>query len=76
MAAAGNWQKRVDENDIQSERQGTQRWDNNPEQWHKLFGEKDLNRSDLLDPVILQVLGDVKGKIYLRCGVRGWLPEP
>ncbi|MFY9812701.1 MAG: class I SAM-dependent methyltransferase [Dehalococcoidales bacterium] len=47
---------------------GTQRWDNNAEQWHKLFGEKDLNRSDLLDPVILQVLGDVKGKIILDAG--------
>jgi len=47
---------------------GTQRWDNNAEQWHKLFGENDLNRCDLLDPVILQILEDVKGKTILDAG--------
>jgi ubiquinone/menaquinone biosynthesis C-methylase UbiE len=47
---------------------GTQRWDNNAGQWHKLFGEKDLNRSELLDSLILQVLGDVKGKAILDAG--------
>jgi len=48
---------------------GTQRWDNNAEQWHKLFGENDLNRCDLLDPVILQILEDVKGKTILDAGL-------
>jgi ubiquinone/menaquinone biosynthesis C-methylase UbiE len=47
---------------------GTRRWDNNAEQWHRLFGENDLNRRDLLDPMILQVLGDVKGKKILDAG--------
>jgi ubiquinone/menaquinone biosynthesis C-methylase UbiE len=45
-----------------------QRWDNNAETWHRSFGEKDLNRRDLLDPIILQVLGDVKGKHVLDAG--------
>ena len=47
---------------------GTQRWDNNAKQWHSLFGEKDLNRSELLDPIIFQVLGDVNGKTILDAG--------
>jgi ubiquinone/menaquinone biosynthesis C-methylase UbiE len=47
---------------------GTERWDNNAEQWHRSFGEKDLNRRDLLDPLILQILGDVRGKQILDAG--------
>ncbi len=53
---------------IFSQEDGTKRWDNNAEQWHKLFGENDLNRCDLLDPIILRVLGDVKGKKILDAG--------
>ena len=46
----------------------TQRWDNNAEAWHRSFGEKDLNRRDLIDPIILQVLGDIKDKHILDAG--------
>lgn len=48
--------------------ESTKLWDNNAEQWHRLFGENDLNRRDLLDPIILQILGDVKGKQILDAG--------
>ena len=48
--------------------ESTKLWDNNAEQWHRLFGENDLNRRDLLDPIILQILGDVKGKLILDAG--------
>jgi 2-polyprenyl-3-methyl-5-hydroxy-6-metoxy-1,4-benzoquinol methylase len=51
-----------------SQEDGTKRWDNNAEQWHRLLGENDLNRRDLLDPIILQVLGDIKGKQILDAG--------
>ncbi|MBN1235476.1 MAG: class I SAM-dependent methyltransferase [Methanotrichaceae archaeon] len=51
-----------------SQNDGTKRWNNNAEQWHRLFGENDLNRRDLLDPLILQVLGNVKGKQILDAG--------
>ncbi len=51
-----------------SQDDGTKRWDNNAEQWHRSFGANDLNRCDLLDPIILQVLGDVKGKRILDAG--------
>lgn len=51
-----------------SQDDGTKRWDNNAEQWHRLFGENDLNRRDLLDPIILQVLEDVKGRQILDAG--------
>jgi len=46
-------------------------------------GENDLNRCDLLDPVILQILEDVKGKTILDAGcgdgylsrkLAGWAP--
>lgn len=51
-----------------SQSDGTDRWDNNADQWHKLFGENDLNRCDLLDPLIMQILGDVSGKKILDAG--------
>ena len=51
-----------------SQKDGTQCWNNNAEQWHRLFGENDLNRRDLLDPIILEVLGDVLGKQILDAG--------
>lgn len=47
---------------------GTKRWDDNAEQWHKSFGENDLNRRDILDPLILEIVGDVKGKTILDAG--------
>jgi ubiquinone/menaquinone biosynthesis C-methylase UbiE len=47
---------------------GTKRWDNNAESWHRLYGEKDPNRRDLLDPIILEVLGDIRGKFILDAG--------
>lgn len=51
-----------------SQEDGTKCWDNNAEQWHRLFGENDPNRRDLLDPIILQVLGDVLGRRILDAG--------
>jgi SAM-dependent methyltransferase len=53
---------------IFDQNEGTKRWDNNAEPWHRFFGEKDLNRCDLLDPIILEVLGDIKGKHILDAG--------
>jgi 2-polyprenyl-3-methyl-5-hydroxy-6-metoxy-1,4-benzoquinol methylase len=35
-----------------------------------LFGEKGLNRRDLLNPIILKVFGDAKGKYILDAGCR------
>lgn len=51
-----------------TQKDSTERWDRNAEAWHRLFGEKDLNRRDLLDPVILEILGDVNGKSILDAG--------
>jgi 2-polyprenyl-3-methyl-5-hydroxy-6-metoxy-1,4-benzoquinol methylase len=51
-----------------SQDDGRKRWDDNADQWHRLFGENDLNRRDLLDPIILQVMGDVTGKQILDTG--------
>jgi SAM-dependent methyltransferase len=48
--------------------QGTRIWDRNAEEWHRSFGERDPNRSDLLDPLILDLLGEVKGKRILDAG--------
>lgn len=47
---------------------GTKRWGNNAEPWHRFYGEKYPNRRDLLDPIILEVLGDIKGKLVLDAG--------
>jgi len=47
---------------------GTRRWDDNAECWHRSFGERDPNRRDLLDPIILEVLGNIKGKQILDAG--------
>lgn len=47
---------------------GIKRWDNNAEAWHRRYGENDPNRRDLLDPIILQILGDVQGKSILDAG--------
>jgi ubiquinone/menaquinone biosynthesis C-methylase UbiE len=51
-----------------TQKDGTERWDRNATAWHERFGEKDPNRSDLLDPIILDVLGDVRGKRILDAG--------
>jgi len=51
-----------------SQDDGTKCWDDNAEQWHRLFGENDLNRRDLLDPIILQDLGNVSGTQILDAG--------
>jgi ubiquinone/menaquinone biosynthesis C-methylase UbiE len=51
-----------------NQKDGTERWDNNAESWHRLYGEKDPNRCDLLDPIILEVLGDIKNKKVLDAG--------
>ena len=48
--------------------QGTRIWDRNAEEWHRSYGERDPNRSDLLDPLILDLLGEVKGKQILDAG--------
>jgi len=48
--------------------QGTRIWDRNAEEWHRSYGERDPNRSDLLDPLILDLLGEVKGKRILDAG--------
>ena len=45
-----------------------ERWDRNAAQWHQSFGANDLSRQDLLDPIILQILGDVSGKRVLDAG--------
>lgn len=47
---------------------GTRCWDDNAENWHRFYGENDLNRCDLLDPIILEVLRDVKGKRIMDAG--------
>ena len=48
--------------------QGTRIWDRNAEEWHRSYGERDPNRGDLLDPLILDLLGEVKGKRILDAG--------
>lgn len=47
---------------------GTERWDRNAASWHQFFGANDPSRKYLLDPIILQVLGDVSGKRVLDAG--------
>ncbi|MBN1323759.1 MAG: methyltransferase domain-containing protein [Methanotrichaceae archaeon] len=47
---------------------GTERWNRNADTWHRHYGGKDPNRRDLLDPIILKTLGDVKGKRILDAG--------
>jgi len=47
---------------------GTKHWDKNAESWHRFYGENDPNRRDLLDPIILEVLGNIKGKRVLDAG--------
>jgi SAM-dependent methyltransferase len=44
------------------------RWDRNAASWHKFFGANDPNRRDLLDPIILEILGDISGKRVLDAG--------
>jgi ubiquinone/menaquinone biosynthesis C-methylase UbiE len=51
-----------------NQKDGTKRWDNNAERWHRLYGENDPNRHDLLDPIILEILGNVKEKRVLDAG--------
>ena len=47
---------------------GTRRWNQNAQSWHQHYGENDPNRRDLLDPLILDLLGDVSGKRILDAG--------
>jgi len=51
-----------------SQRDGTERWNRNAEAWHRNYGENDPSRRYLLDPVIMEVLGDVRGKQILDAG--------
>jgi len=46
----------------------TERWNRNAAQWHQVFGGNDPSRIYLLDPIILQTLGDVSGKRVLDAG--------
>ena len=45
-----------------------ERWNRNAKSWHQFFGANDPSRRDLLDPIILQILGDVSGKRVLDAG--------
>jgi SAM-dependent methyltransferase len=47
---------------------GTERWDRNAASWHKYLGENDPSRKYLLDPIILELLGDISGKRVLDAG--------
>ncbi len=51
-------------------RQGdaVERWDRNAAHWNQFFGANDPSRRDLLDPIILEILGDVSGKRVLDAG--------
>lgn len=51
-----------------SQHDGTERWDRNAEAWHRNYGENDPSRRYLLDPIIVEVLGDVNGKHILDAG--------
>jgi len=44
------------------------RWDRNAVSWHQFFGANDPNRRDLLDPIVLEILGDISGKRILDAG--------
>lgn len=46
----------------------TDSWNRNADIWHQNFGRNDPNRRDLLDPIILDALGDVGGKRILDAG--------
>jgi SAM-dependent methyltransferase len=46
----------------------TERWNRNADTWHRNFGRNDPNRRDLLDPIILEKLGDIQGKRVLDAG--------
>lgn len=46
----------------------TERWDQNAASWHRFFGANDQTRQYILDPVILQSLGDVSSKRVLDAG--------
>lgn len=45
-----------------------ERWDRNAISWHQFFGANDPTRQHLLDPIILEILGDVSGKQVLDAG--------
>ena len=46
----------------------TDSWNRNADAWHRNFARNDPNRRDLLDPIILEALGDVGGKRILDAG--------
>ena len=46
----------------------TEIWNRNANTWHQKFGRNDPNRRDLLDPIILETLGDIEGKRVLDAG--------
>ena len=48
--------------------EATTRWNSNAEAWHRVFGENDVNRRDLLDPLILELLGELKNQRVLDAG--------
>jgi hypothetical protein len=47
---------------------GTDRWEQNAGQWHRIFGSNDPSRIYLLDPLILRILGNVSDKHLLDAG--------
>ena len=47
---------------------GTRQWNKNAQSWRQYYGENDPNRRDLLDPLILDLLGDVSAKRILDAG--------
>ena len=51
-----------------SQGDAVERWNLNASNWHQFFGANDLSRRDLLDPIILEILGDVSGKRVLDAG--------
>jgi SAM-dependent methyltransferase len=51
-----------------TQRDATERWDRNAASWHKFYGANDPSRRDLLDPIILGILGDISGKRVLDAG--------
>jgi ubiquinone/menaquinone biosynthesis C-methylase UbiE len=46
----------------------TEIWNRNADTWHRNFGGNDPNRRDLLDPIIIETLGDIQGKRILDAG--------
>lgn len=58
----------MEHNTLYTQHDSIQRWDRNAVSWHKFFGANDLSRRDVLDPIILETLGDIHGKRILDAG--------